>query len=118
MLGGDLATLGSHAERAGADAQRAGGLGQIQPWVLGALLGHVAPNAMMAAQSAHALLRPAVAPARTHAVAVEKASDQPVRADARQHAHGLDGFARRVRGVLSTSSPGEAQLGMDTALPV
>src|SRR4051812_32723497 len=110
MLGEDLPTLGGHTQRACADAERASGLGQVQPWLLRSLLGHVALDAMMAAQGGHALLRPAVASSRAHAIAIQKAGDQLIGTEASQHSDSIDGFPRRVGSVLSATSPWQAQL--------
>ena len=71
----------------------------------------------MAPQGGDALLRPAIAPSRLEAVAVQDPGNQRVGANPRQAGHGLDDRGGRLAAVLAPTPARHAQFGMHPARP-
>jgi hypothetical protein len=64
MLGADLAALNGFAQRSRTRAQRACGLGEIQTWLLLAMLWPIAGDSVKAAQRRHPFQSPSDCPAQ------------------------------------------------------
>ena len=102
MIGGNFAAIDGQAERARADIEIRGGIGQVDPGLLFIRL--VAGDMMMATQGGYSLTCPSVAASCEMAVAVQNAGYDVVGCNACQDSDGFDQLTRSLGARLTAST--------------
>ena len=117
MNGLDLASFGGKPERLGADAEKRGRFGQIEPGLDAVRSRAIDRDLVVRPQRGHALARPTIAVASDKSVPVQNAGNQIIIGDEHELPDGGDDVGGGA--VALASAPArQAQFGMNAAHPV